>query len=83
MKKVAEPVGMANNEWIANIAHRAGMVVCGWGAHGTHLDRAKIVMAILKEHAPGKIHALKITAGEPWHPLYLAAETKPFLYGIH
>lgn len=82
MKLVHEPVGAGNNETIARIATQAGMIVCAWGGHGTHNDRAKIVLAILKEHGAGKLHALKVTDGEPWHPLYLRADTQPFIYGI-
>lgn len=79
MKRAADPVGLKNNEWIAKIAERAGMIVAGWGLHGAHNQRATIVRAILKEHGAGKLRALKITNVEPWHPLYVAAETKPFL----
>jgi hypothetical protein len=81
MKQVPEPVGVGNNEVIAKIAKQAGMIVCAWGGHGMHLQRASIVLAILKEHGAGKIHALKISGGEPWHPLYLRATLEPFRYG--
>jgi hypothetical protein len=48
-------------------------VVCAWGNHGSHLDRAATVVANLRG-AGVPLHALRITAaGHPSHPLYLPA----------
>lgn len=81
MKRQIDPVGAGNNAAIVKVAEKAGMIVCAWGQHGSHNERATIVRALLKEVAPKKLHALRITTGEPWHPLYLPAKTEPFAYG--
>jgi len=52
-------------------------VLCAWGNHGSHLDRAATVVANLRG-AGVLLHALKITAeGLPSHPLYLPARLTP------
>ena len=58
---------------ILRSARQSAVVVCAWGNHGSHLDRAAKVVANLRG-AGVPLHALKITAaGHPSHPLYLRA----------
>jgi len=74
MKRAAEPVGRSNNQAILRAARQAGVVVCAWGNHGSHLDRAATVLANLRG-AGVALHALRVTGqGQPSHPLYLPAK---------
>jgi len=76
MKRAGEPVGRSNNQAILRSAREAGVVVCAWGNHGSHLDRAATVVAQLRG-AGVPLHALKVTArGQPAHPLYLQARLR-------
>ena len=77
MKRAGDPVGRSNNQAILRSARQSGLVVCAWGNHGDHLDRAATVAANLRG-AGVPLHALKITAeGQPSHPLYLPAKLTP------
>lgn len=77
MKAHPMPIGPENDKWLAHFAERAGMVICAWGNHGTHLARASAVLAILAR-ARADRHRLKATgAGHPGHPLYIPAKTTP------
>ena len=73
MKRAAEPVGRSNNQAILRAARQSAIVVCAWGNHGAHLDRAATVVANLRG-AGLRLSALRVTAqGQPSHPLYLPA----------
>ena len=77
MKRAEDPVGRSNNQAILRSARQCGVVLCAWGNHGSHLDRAATVVANLRG-AGVPLHALKITAaGQPSHPLYLPARLQP------
>ena len=77
MKHAQEPVGRSNNQAILRAARQCGVVVCAWGNHGSHLERAATVAANLRG-ALVPLHALKFTGqGEPAHPLYLPAKLRP------
>ena len=69
------PVGAGNDKAIRRWVKKADMVVCCWGNHGTHLERASEVMPMVPEP-----YALKVTkTGQPSHPLYLRADLLPKL----
>ena len=75
MKAVRDPVGRGNDAAILRAAREAALVVCAWGNHGEHEDRARQVLEML---AAFELHALKINAGgQPAHPLYLRARLRP------
>lgn len=77
MKAEPDPVGEGNDAAILEAARAAGIVVCAWGNHGAHLDRASSVARMLRE-AGLVLHALKINAnGAPAHPLYLSSRLRP------
>jgi len=79
MKRQPDPIGPDNNAAIIKLATEAGMVVCAWGNHASHLDRGKSVRSLLKENGI-EPYALGITgAGEPNHPLYIGYDVKPRL----
>lgn len=71
-----EPIGPDNDITLRRLAADAGIVVAAWGAHGAHLNRAGAVMDMLT----AEVHCLGQTkAGQPKHPLYLRADTRPIL----
>jgi len=77
MKHALDPVGRSNNQAILRAARQCGVVVCAWGNHGSHLERAATVVANLRGVGV-PLHALKFTGqGEPAHPLYLPATLRP------
>lgn len=83
MKAAAEPIGRDNNNWIAEVALKASLIICAWGEHALHLNRAQTVKEILVENARAKLHFLKLnSSGEPGHPLYLSASLTPKPYKL-
>ncbi len=82
MKREQFPCSTQNDFYIRSEAMKAiasgGMVVCAWGKDGTYRGRGKEVRRILRD-VP--LHALKVTCGEPWHPLYLPYSLQPFPWG--
>lgn len=81
MKRAADPVGQFNDHHLVDAARAAissgGMVIAAWGTHGKHLLRSHRVAQLMKNFDI-PLHALKVTTGEPWHPLYLPYELQPF-----
>lgn len=72
----------ANDGAILLMARSTDQVVCGWGRHGMHQNRALNVLRLLKErgHA-AKLRVLKINAdGSPAHPLMLPFRLRPVIY---
>lgn len=79
MKTQEEPIGEHNDIFIREaLAGLAGNnvgdlnVYCGWGAHGSHLDRSEDVLAMIKSSGCVPM-ALRMTSnGQPFHPLYVS-----------
>lgn len=68
-------IGPDNFQHVMDQTLEASLVVCGWGKLGGELG-LEMLHAIKRVCVP---HALKLTnAGEPYHPLYLRKELKPF-----
>ena len=79
MKAANDPVGRGNDRAIVEAARHAKLVVCAWGNHGLHLDRAAWVAKMLQESGV-KLHMLKLNGnGEPAHPLYLKGTLRHLL----
>ena len=75
MKSVKDPVGRGNDRAILKAATESKIVVCAWGNHGAHRDRAQRVAALLKGIP---LYALRVNAdGQPAHPLYLPQTLTP------
>jgi hypothetical protein len=63
-----------SNNLAISTAARGRMVVAAWGAKGCWWGRDREVLALLRGQA---VHCLKVTKdGHPWHPLYVADDTK-------
>lgn len=78
MKASVHPVGSKNDGAIERAARRSELIVCAWGAHGSYMNRDKVVRALLGDH---RLHHLGLTIkGQPKHPLYLRADTQPIFW---
>ena len=76
LKTVRDPIGRKNDVTIRRVARRASRIVVAWGASGAFQNRGEDVTALLIDP-----YCLGVTArGEPRHPLYLPAKTKPRPY---
>ncbi len=75
----ADPVGGENDAVLQSCAAQASLVLAAWGNYGNFQSRDKAVLSLLPQQVP--VFCLKKTnGGNPWHPLYVPAATKPFLY---
>lgn len=77
-----EVIGPENDETIRRIfeVHRKDKLVIGWGANGTLLERGRDVASMARAlHRRPECFGLTQN-GQPKHPLYLAASTKPARY---
>ena len=67
------PVGEKNDHYLAYSQRGAELVIAAWGNHGTHMNRARMVVPLFK-----RLYYLRLNAsGEPAHPLYLPGNLKP------
>ncbi len=74
-----EPVGAGNNEALVGAARGSAMVLAAWGAWGDFNGRGAAVCALLRGL---ELWCLGTTAsGQPRHPLYLRADSVPWLLG--
>ena len=75
LRTVKDPVGRGNDAAILKAAREAQLVVCAWGNHALHLERAQQVLELLRG-VP--LHCLKTNGcGQPAHPLYLSSTLRP------
>lgn len=73
----ADPIGPRNDYHIDRAIEMSALVVCAWGNHGKHRDRARRVADRLAAWGI-PLHCLGTNAdGSPKHPLYLKANTRP------
>ena len=85
MKSARDPIGGSENDsFIKKYTDpkKISKVICAWGEHGKHLDRANLVIKS-HIHSDAKLYALKINkSGAPHHPLYLSNKVKPTIYKV-
>lgn len=79
LKQAADPVGPANDAWIAAAAAE-GRTVLGWGQHGRFQGRDQAVLRLL---AGQPLYCLRTGRdGAPCHPLYLPYALQPVPYTV-
>jgi len=77
LKQAKAPIGAQNDTQILAQCDWADDILCGWGAHGDHMQRGLAVAERLQPWS-GSLFALGVTkAGHPRHPLYIAYQTQP------
>jgi len=73
LKLAGDPVGVDNDQWLCAVANSAALVIASWGNHGSHMQRAQVVIPMIKN-----LYYLHITKqGQPAHPLYLRNNLTP------
>ena len=77
MRAEPDPIGQQNDMTIQNLAKTAGLIICGWGSHGAHLDRGHAVLSLLRATENSLFHLGLTLAGQPKHPLYISYDQKP------
>jgi hypothetical protein len=79
LKEVEDPVGPENDKHLRLITEGADLIIVAWGVHGKVLGRGrKVAEEVLADRT---LHCLgKTLDGDPRHPLYLRADTKPIIY---
>jgi hypothetical protein len=76
LQTIADPVGPDNDAWLARLSQRASIVIAAWGNHGAINGRGRQIRDLLPV-----LHHFGLTgSGEPKHPLYLPASSKPLLW---
>ena len=77
MKASNDPIGMENDSWLYKLAKEADIIVAAWGNDGSYLNRSGAILGALLN-----LHCIKMNkSGEPAHPLYLKADSKPVPMG--
>ena len=76
LQAVDRPIGPLNDGYIEEAASRADRIVAAWGGGGRYLNRGQKVRERLR-WLGYEVWAIRITKGEPWHPLYLPYESDP------
>lgn len=87
LRKSADPIGPANDDWIRAAASRAAAgrapVVVAWGNHASLLGRDVTVRALLAPIAGLEPICLGVTgAGQPRHPLYVPSAKEPEAFSL-
>lgn len=77
------PIGPENDAAIlaaAALTRPRGRILCAWGTHGSHMDRAAYVTALLTNRRH-RLHCLGQNADStPKHPLYIPRTQPPEIY---
>jgi hypothetical protein len=77
MRAAADPVGPQNDATIQALMAEADQIICGWGGHGTHLNRGAQVEALLRAAGQDLLHLGLTQSGQPRHPLYIGYNQQP------
>jgi hypothetical protein len=82
LKRAADPIGPGNDRIIVEACRGAGQVIAAWGAHGSFADRDKQVLAMLGREGIKLDCLATCKAGQPRHPLFMAADARPVPYTL-
>ncbi|MCV2867226.1 DUF1643 domain-containing protein [Defluviimonas sp. WL0002] len=77
LKRASDPVGPGNDAAVLQAAASAGRVLCGWGVHGSFMDRGAEVADLLRAAGYELWHLGLTKAGAPRHPLYVPYACAP------
>lgn len=77
MRAAEDPIGPGNDAAILESCPWADQIICGWGAHGAHLDRGDQVEALLRATGLPAHNLGQTKDGHPKHPLYIAYAQQP------
>ncbi|WP_459872090.1 DUF1643 domain-containing protein [Endothiovibrio diazotrophicus] len=77
MLSAADPVGPCNDDHIISSVKDSGVVLCAWGNHGSHMDRAAKVHALIKSAGVDPMVLRLTKLHQPAHPLYLPSNLVP------
>jgi hypothetical protein len=77
LKEVNDPIGPDNDKALMDLADEARLVVAAWGNMGVFNGRGDQVRAMI----PAMQVLTILENGQPGHPLYLPAATKPKPWG--
>lgn len=72
-----DPVGSGNSGIVLDTAAAAGLIVCGWGLHGAHLDQGTLLRRLLSDRGLPLWHLGLTRDGHPRHPLYVGNAVQP------
>jgi hypothetical protein len=76
--QTTDPVGVDNDHWLGKLQASAELTVAAWGNHGSFHGRGKAVARTLASP-----HVLRLNGtGEPAHPLYIPADTRPMPWAL-
>lgn len=79
LNQLIDPIGLENDCYLKKAVELADKIIVAWGNHGILRDRAKIFLQKLS--SLNTLYCLGITKrGNPRHPLYVKACTKPVYY---
>jgi hypothetical protein len=77
MDHTVDIVGPRNQDFVERALDQAGLIVCAWGNHGTHLGQDQTMMGWIQGASNLPLMCLGRTrSGQPKHPLYVPAEKK-------
>ncbi len=81
LRKAADPIGPRNDRTLRVTARAGNDILLAWGNHGAWNDRDQAVLATLRRAGASRLLCLGITgAGQPRHPLYVRAATRPVAF---
>lgn len=79
MKLATDPIGPDNDAAILSACADSAITIAAWGKDGAFMNRAAAVRRLMGSRP---LHYLRITTGEPWHPLYLPYAEQPKLWQL-
>ena len=81
LKKVSDPIGPYNDEFLKMYLDPPRLNIACWGNHGAFMNRSKAVIELLDLD---NLSCLGTTiSGQPKHPLYLKKDIEPTSLALH
>jgi hypothetical protein len=79
---VTDPVGPANETYLAQAAAQSACIIAAWGNAGQYRGRDREVMGLLSEYA-SRLFCLGLNqSGSPKHPLYIKKGTECYAFSL-